>query len=204
MVGLFADDVEVDLVNAVFAETENVDDDRHAVRDFLIELEQNFFAHDFGDHKAFALVRNDVLLKDFLSLGHGRYEKFFQTLDVLPLSRGYGKHVEIDPRFGKPRHIEGNVFPGHDIGFRIGHGHGNPQRLVFAYQGKVLLAHALMPVQHVQNKIHRLRAFLRRVHHHVRQGVFRPIDARRIHKHDLVVFLGQNAEDSVPRGLGFG
>ena len=148
VVGSFANDIQIDIVHAVFVLFKRVDDNGNAVRDFLVEFEQDFFAHNFGNHKLFALVRNNVLLENLVPFGHLLYQEILQMPHVFALARRNGENVDIQARIGKFRHIKGDIFFGHNIDFRIRHRHRYAQILVFLNQGKIFVRDAFVSVQH--------------------------------------------------------
>ena len=141
---LFAHDIEVDIVYAVFVARKRVDNDSDAVRNFLIEFQQDFFAHDFRYHEFFAAIGYDFLFEYLAALRQKIDEKFFQRAHVSAFSRRYGEYVRSLQLFREQREIAGNFFLGHDVRFRIRHNERSigffRLRAILPHQRKIFLA----------------------------------------------------------------
>ena len=86
------------------------------MRNFLVEFEEDLFAHDLGEHEPLGLVRDDILLEDLSPLGQAGYDHAEEFFEILPPARGNGHHVYA--QFAALKQCFRHPFRGHDVDLR--------------------------------------------------------------------------------------
>ena len=159
-----------------------------------------FFADQLGADQPFGLIGHRVGREVLRAFGQIAHQQRPELRKPVPCARAHGHDVVI-PRVRKALHQRKQAFSGHEVDLVE---HQRLFHLLAAHlrgDGAVLPAHGGC-VHHDQQRVNAAERVVHGLDHVFAQAAVRGVQARRVQKHDLAVFVRAYAHDAVARGLG--